>query len=90
MRTSIEEEWGGVDYHVLYHNCNHFTEGVVRHLNRLQSAKAQGQTPPVGRVPSWVNRLAGLISLEESGEILSSVDSVWLSLRPSVVPSHRV
>ena len=63
MRTSIEEEWGGVDYHVLYHNCNHFTEGVVRHLNRLQSAKAQGQTPPVGRVPSWVNRLAGLISL---------------------------
>lgn len=50
FRTFIENmasEYHGDTYHLIYKNCNHFTDDVSRRLTGK-------------RIPGWVNRLAGL------------------------------
>ena len=51
VRLTCEAFWGGRTYHVLTKNCNHFCADVALRLH------SKGR---VGRVPSWVNRAAGL------------------------------
>jgi len=45
MKTS--SEWNGTCYNLLTHNCNHFSDELV---NRLTGS----------RIPSWINRTAGM------------------------------
>ncbi|KAL3315943.1 hypothetical protein Ciccas_005419 [Cichlidogyrus casuarinus] len=47
--TSIQDEFGGSSYHLLRHNCNHFSERLVSFLCNVH-------------LPSWINRTASLVS----------------------------
>lgn len=51
-QVQLKQEWGGMSYHILSKNCNHFCDEVAMRMNKLGSVK---------RVPAWVNRAAALI-----------------------------
>ena len=50
VRTKLLKSWRAQTYHVLNHNCNHFSEAFVEALNTTFNTALE--------VPGWVNRAA--------------------------------